>query len=95
MPSSSRAASRFETNAVGGVVMCTCIDMNGIAPRPNGLVRIRATSRPSASTTAKFGSRPSPSGAGDAPIRRTVPSPSKACAYMHAPAGHCSPSTSS
>ena len=64
IPSSRRAASAIETNAVGGVVMWTCADMNGIAPIENGLVNSRATSCPAASTTAKFASFPSPIGFG-------------------------------
>ena len=95
MPSCSRSESERDTKAVGGVVMCTCADMNGIAPVENGLVSSLATSRPSAPTTAKFGSMPSPTGAFDSPIFYTVPSPSNAWAYMHGPAGQCSPSTSS
>ena len=95
IPSCSRSASSRETNAVGGVVMWACVDMNGIAPVENGLVRIRARSRPAPSTSAKFGRRPSPTGALLEPMRRTVPSPSKSCEYMHGPAAQRSPSTSS
>ena len=94
IPSSSRSESAIDTNAVGGVVMCTCADMNGIAPVENGLVRRRATSRPS-ETTAKFASLPSPIGFGDEPIFRTVPSPSNEWAYMQGPTAQGSPSTSS
>ena len=76
--------------------MWTCVDMNGIAPIENGLVSRRATSRPAAvdDREVRRACRRR-SGSVTHPIRRTVPSPSNGCAYMHGPAGQRSPSTSS
>ena len=87
--------STIEINAVGGVVMWTCVDMKGIAPVEKGLVKSRATSRPASSTMAKLARLPSPIGLGEDPIRFTTPSPAKGCAYIHGPASHRTPSISS